>query len=129
MEHNQFVGSDLIVVLAPMNWALFHKDDSDGSQTSEEACIDDENLFNPLMIQTVITDVSTMWEEIDQQTYECYIDYITCDLDPNSWPMEDYLQMDQIDEDVPDIDDLLPINIIEGDDCYYSYDYFGFFDT
>ena len=72
----------------------FNRDDSDDSQSMEEACIDDENLFNPLMIQTAMTDVSTTWED-DRQTYECYIDYITCDLDPNSRPMEDNLQLDQ----------------------------------
>ena len=36
--------------------------------------------------------------------------------------MEDYLQFDQIDEDVPDIDDMLTTNIMEGGDRYYSYD-------
>ena len=43
--------------------------------------------------------------------------------------MEDYLQLDQMDEDVPDIDDMLTANIMEGSDCYYSYDNFAFFDT
>ena len=81
------------------------------------------------MIQTTMTDMSTTWEEIDQQTYECYIDYITCDLDLNSPHMESHLQLDQMDEDVPDIDDMLAANIIEGGGHYYSYDDFAFFDT
>ena len=81
------------------------------------------------MIQTAMTDMSMTWEEIDRQTYECYIDYITCDLDPNSPLMEDDLQLDQMDEDMPDIDDMLATNIIEGSDHYYSYDDFAFFDT
>jgi hypothetical protein len=40
----------------------FNKDDSDDSQSMEEACIDDENLFNPLMIHTAMTDMCTTWE-------------------------------------------------------------------
>ncbi len=43
--------------------------------------------------------------------------------------MEDCLQLDQVEIHVPDIDDMLPTNIIEGDDRYYSYDDFAFFDT
>ncbi len=43
--------------------------------------------------------------------------------------MEDYLQLDQIDEDVPDIDDMLPTNAIEGNDHYYSYDDFAIIGT
>ena len=45
----------------------FNKDDSDDSQSLEEACIDDKNLFNSLMIQTAMTDVSMTWEEIDNK--------------------------------------------------------------
>jgi hypothetical protein len=37
--------------------------------------------------------------------------------------------LDQIDEYVPDVDYMLPTNIIEDKDRYYSYDDFGFFDT
>ena len=43
--------------------------------------------------------------------------------------MEDYLQLDQINEDVHDIDDMLSTSIIEGDKRYYSYADFAFFDT
>ena len=61
--------------------------------------------------------------------YDCYIDYITCDLDPNSPPLEDCIQLDQMDEDELTIDDMLPITVSEGDNHYYSYDDFAFFDT
>ena len=43
--------------------------------------------------------------------------------------MDYYLQLDQMDEDVPDIDDMLATNIIEGGDHYQSYDDFASFDT
>ena len=72
----------------------FNKDDSDDSQSTEEACVDDENLFTPLVIKNAMTDVLTTCEEIERQTYECYIDYITCDFDPNSPPLEEYIQLD-----------------------------------
>ena len=72
--------------------------------------------------------MSTTWEEIDRQTYECYIDYITCDLDPNSPPLEEGIQLDQMDEDVSHIDDMLPTTLSEGGNIYYSYDDFSFFD-
>ena len=84
----------------------FNKDDSDDSQSMEEACLDDKNLCTPLMIKNAMTDVLTIWEEIEK-TYECYIDYITCDLDPNSPPLEEYIQLDHMDEDVPHTDDML----------------------
>ena len=129
VEHDPFVEADFECGLDSEEMGKFIRDDSDDSQSTEEACIDDENLFNPLMIQTAMTDASTTWEEIDRQTYECYIDYITCDLDPNSRPMEDYLQLDQINEDVHDIDDMLSTSLIEGDYPYYSYVDFAFFDT
>ncbi len=43
--------------------------------------------------------------------------------------MEDNLQLDHINENVHDIDDMLSTSIIEGDECYYSYADFAFFDT
>jgi hypothetical protein len=43
----------------------FNKDDSDDSQSTEEACIDDENLFTPLMITNAMTDVLLTLEEIE----------------------------------------------------------------
>ena len=128
MEHDQFVEADFACGLDCNEMGKINKDESDDSQSMEDICVDDENLFNPLMIQTAMTDVLTAWEEIDQQTFECYIDYITCDLDPNSPPMEDYLTFNQMDEDVPDIDDMLTTNIMEGGDHYYTYDNFVFFD-
>ena len=128
MEHDQFVEADFACGLDCNEMGKINKDESDDSQSMEDICVDDENLFNPLMIQGAMTDVSTTWEEIDQQTNECYIDYITCNLDPNSPPMEDDLQLDQMDEDVHDIDDMLTANIMEGGDRYYSYDNFAFFD-
>ncbi len=63
-----------------------------------------------------------------KKTYEWYIDYITCDLDPNSPPLEEYIQLDQMDEDVSHIDDMLPTTLSEGGNSYYSYDDFSFFD-
>ena len=59
-----------------------------------------------------MTDVLTTWEEIEK-TYECYIDYITCDLDPNSPPLEEYIQLDQMDEHVLHVDDMLPTTIMK----------------
>ena len=53
----------------------FNKDDYDDSQSTEEACMDDENLFIPLMIKNAMTDVLTTWKEIEGQTYEFYNDY------------------------------------------------------
>jgi hypothetical protein len=131
VEHNQFAEADFECGLDCNKMGKFNKDDSDDSHSTEEACIDDKNLFNPLMIQTTMTDMYTTWEENERQTYECYIGYITCDCDlyPNSPPMEDYLQLDQMDEDVTDIDDMLTTNINEGSDHYYSFDDFAFFDT
>ena len=57
-----------------------------------------------------MTDVLTTWEEIEKKTYECYIDYITCDLDLNSLTLEEYIQsdQDQMDEHVLYIDDIPP---------------------
>ncbi len=95
----------------------------------EEACIDDENVFTPLMIKNEMPDVLTAWEGIEGQTYECYIDYITCNLDLNSPPLEDCIQLDQMDEDVLHIDDMLPTTISEGGNCYYDYNDVAFFDT
>ncbi len=43
--------------------------------------------------------------------------------------MEDNLQLDQITEDVHDINDILSVSIIEGDERYYSYADFVFFHT
>ena len=45
----------------------FNKDDSDDSQSMEESCIDDENLFTPLMIKNAMTDELTTWEEIEKK--------------------------------------------------------------
>ena len=72
----------------------------------------------------------TCWQhgKNEPQTYESYINYITCDLDPNSPLLEEYIQLDQIDEDVLHIDDILPTTISEGGNHYYSYDDFAFFD-
>ena len=80
------------------------------------------------MIKNAMTDVLTTWEEIERQTFECYIDYITCDLYPNSPPLEEYIQLDQMDEDVLHIDDMLPTTISEGGNYYYSLDDFAFVD-
>ena len=63
-----------------------------------------------------------------KKTYECYIDYITCDLDPNSPSLEEYIKLDQMDEDLPHIDDMLPTTISEGGNRHYSHDDFAFFD-
>ena len=107
----------------------FNKDDSDDSQSMEEACVDDKNLFTPLVIKNAMTEVLTTWEEIERQTYECYIDYITCDLDQYSPPLEECIQSDQMDEDVLIIDAMLPTTISEGGNRCNSYNYFAFFDT
>ena len=63
-----------------------------------------------------------------EKTYECYIVYITGDLDRNSAPLEEYIQLDHMDEDVPHIDDMLPTTICEGGNSFYSFDNFAFFD-
>jgi hypothetical protein len=49
--------------------------------------------------------------EIDQQTLDCYYDYIVCDLDLNSSFWEEDVQLDQMDEDITDNIDMLPIPI------------------
>ena len=77
VEHDQFVEADFECGLDCNKMGKFNKDDSDDSQSMEEACIDDKNLFNPLMIQTAMTDVLMTWEEIDRQTNQCFIDYKT----------------------------------------------------
>jgi hypothetical protein len=56
-------------------------------------------LFTPLMITNAMTDVLLTLEEIEWQIYECYFDYITCDLDLNSPPLEEYIQLDQMDKE------------------------------
>ncbi len=38
-------------------------------------------------------------------------DYITFELDPNSPPLEEDIQLDQMDEDVSHIDDMLPTTL------------------
>jgi hypothetical protein len=40
----------------------FNKDDSDDSQLTEEACLDDKNLFTPLMMKNAMTDVLTTYD-------------------------------------------------------------------
>ncbi len=127
-EHDPFVEADFECGVDCNEMGKFNKDDSDDIQSTEEACLDDKNLCTPLMIKNAMTDVLTTWEEIEKKTYECYIDYITCDLDPNSPPLEEDIQLDQMDEDVSHIDDMLPTTLSEGGNSYYSYDDFSFFD-
>ena len=114
-EHDQFREADFECDVDCNEMGRFNKVDSDDSQSTEEACVDDENLFTPLVIKSAMTDVLTTWKEIERQTYECYIDYITCDLDPNSPPLEACIQLVQMDEDVLTIDDILPTTISEGE--------------
>ena len=61
----------------------------------EEACIEDKNLFNPLMIQTAMTDVSMIRKEIDQQTYHCYIDETRVDVAVKNWLPDDLTDDDK----------------------------------
>ena len=61
------------------------------------------------------------WDDIQNKIFECYHDYIMCDLDPNSPPGTD--------EDVADNSDMLAINAYEDANNYYSYDDFLFLDT
>ena len=44
-----------------------NKDDSDDIQSTEETCLDDENLCIPLMIKNAMTDVLMTWEEIEKK--------------------------------------------------------------
>ena len=87
--------------------------DSYDSQSMEEACIDDKNLFNPVVIQIAIADQLMAWDEIEKQTFECYYDYIMCELDPNSPSWEEDIQSIQMNEDVPDNAEMLSSNIYE----------------
>ena len=65
MEHDHFVEADFECGLDCNEMGKFNKDDSDDHQSMEDVCINDKNLFNPLMIQTAMTDASTTWKEID----------------------------------------------------------------
>jgi hypothetical protein len=102
------------------------KDDSDDSQSTEEAGIDVKSLLNPLVIKT---EESMVWDEIEQLKFDCYYDFIMCDLDPNSPPWEEDVQLDQMDKDVSDYAVMLPNTISQGSKHHYSYDNFMFFDT
>jgi hypothetical protein len=70
----------------------------------------------------------TEWDDIKNKIFDCYHDYIMCDLDPNSPPMEEDTPLDN-DKDVADDADMLAITAYEDADCYYSYDDFLFLGT
>jgi hypothetical protein len=106
----------------------FNEDDTGYSQSTAEDCIDDKNLFNPLLIQNEMENQLTEWENIQNEMFDHYLDYIMCDLDPNSPPMEEDTPLDN-DEDVADDADMLAIIAYEDADCYYSHDDFLFLDT
>jgi hypothetical protein len=74
VEHDQFVEADFECGLDCNKMGKFNKDDSDDSHSTEESCLDDENLFNTLMIKIAMTYVYMTWEENERQTCECYID-------------------------------------------------------
>jgi hypothetical protein len=58
-EHDQFVEADFECDVECNKMGKFNKDDSDESQSTEEACRDDENLFTPLVIKNAMTDMLT----------------------------------------------------------------------
>jgi hypothetical protein len=94
--------------------------DSDDSRSIEEACIDDKNLFNPLVIKNAMAEESTAWDEIELQTFDCYYDCIICNLDPNSPPWEEDVQLDQMDEDVANSAVMRPTMVSQDGDHHYT---------
>ena len=66
VEHDQFVEADFECGVDCNEMGKFNKDDSDDIQSTEEACLDDENLCTPLMIKNAKPDVLTTWEDIDK---------------------------------------------------------------
>jgi hypothetical protein len=108
----------------------FNEDNTGDSQSTAEDCIDGKNLFNPLLIQNEMENQLTEWDDIQNEIFDRYNDYIMCDLDPNSPPMEEDTPSDN-DQDVADADDadMIAITAYEDADCYYSYDDFSFLDT
>ncbi len=105
-----------------------NEDDTGDSPSTAEDYMDDKNLFNPLLIQNEMDNQLTEWDDIQNKIFECYHEYIMCDLDPNSPPMEEVSPLDT-DEDVADNADMLAITACEEADNYYGYDDFSFLDT
>jgi hypothetical protein len=64
-EQDQFVEADFECGVDCNEMGKFNKDDSDDSRSMEEACIDEENLFTPLMIKNAMADVFTTRKEIE----------------------------------------------------------------
>ena len=106
----------------------FNKDDTGDSQSIAEDYMDDKNLFNPLLIQNAMDNQLIEWDDIQNKIFECYHDYIMCDLDLNSQPMEEVSPLDT-DEDVADNSDMLAITAYENADNYYRYDDFSFLEN
>ena len=106
----------------------FNKDDTGDSQSMAEDFIDDKNLYNPLLIQNAMENQLTECDDIQNKIFECYHDYIMCDLDPNSPPMEEVSPLDT-DKDVADDADMLTVTVYEDTDYDYSYDDYLFLDT
>ncbi len=67
MEYDQFVEADFECGVDCNEMGKFNKDDSDDSQSMEEACCDDKNLFTPLMMKNATTDVLMTWKEIEKK--------------------------------------------------------------
>ena len=65
-EHDQLVEADFECGVHCNKMGKFNKDDSDDIQSTEEACLDDENLCTPLMIKNALTEVLMTWEEIEK---------------------------------------------------------------
>ena len=103
----------------------FNKGDTGDSQSTAEDCIDDKNLFNPVLIQNAMENQITEWDDIENEIFACYHNYIICDLDPNSPTIEDNTPLDD-DNDVAEGAGRLVITAYENADCYYSYDDFSF---
>ena len=64
------------------NMGDFNEDDTGDSQSMAEDSMDDKNLFNPLLIQNAKDNQLMEWDDIQNKIFECYHDYIICDLDP-----------------------------------------------
>ncbi len=88
-------------VLTATTWVILTKDDTGDSQSTVKEYMDEKNLFNLLLIQNAIDNHMTEWDDIQNKIFKCYHNYIMCDLDPYSPPMEEVSPLDT-DKDVAD---------------------------